>query len=161
MIFAKAKISCFTLNLFQLTTSNMRSSRAFGFNSKPKKGGYDEDLAGTPGPNNYATHNDNTTRTRAPISSLSTRTYIPGDPTLKPGPGAYSPEKVQFNNHNIHATCTRWHKFIKRVTHPNSEKILGDKRFFNFRLTSTNQELPASLSESNILNTRHLSLLSK
>jgi len=81
----------------KLTTSNMRASRAFGFNSKTKKGGYDEDLAGTPGPNNYATHNDNTTRTRAPIPSLSTRTYIPGDPTLKPGPGAYSPEKV-----NIH-----------------------------------------------------------
>ena len=74
----------------------MKASRAFGFNSKPKKGGYDEDLAKTPGANHYATHDDNVNRVKAPIPSLATRTYIPGDPTLKPGPGAYSPEKVSF-----------------------------------------------------------------
>ena len=74
----------------------MKAGRAFGFNSKPKKGGYDEDLAQAPGPNHYGAHDDNKTRRKAPVPSLSTRTYIPGDPTLKPGPGAYSPEKVWF-----------------------------------------------------------------
>lgn len=81
----------------KLTTSNMKSSRAFQFNSKTKKGGYDEDLKKTPGPNAYGVHNANATKIRAPIPSLGTRTYIPGDPTLKPGPGAYSPEKVTIH----------------------------------------------------------------
>lgn len=81
----------------KIVTSNTKSSRAFGFNSKPIKGGYDEDLHKTPGPSAYALHDDNTTRVKAPHVSLSTRTYIPGDPTQKPGPGAHSPEKV-----NIH-----------------------------------------------------------
>jgi len=81
----------------KLTTSGMKSSRAFGFNSKPIKGGYDEDLHKTPGPSAYALHNDNTTRVKAPCSSLATRNYIPGDPTQKPGPGAHSPEKVTIN----------------------------------------------------------------
>lgn len=78
----------------KLTTSNMKGSRAFGFNSKPKKGGYDEDLGKTPGPSNYALHDDNKTRKKQPHMSISSRTYIPGDPTQKPGPGAHSPEKV-------------------------------------------------------------------
>lgn len=79
----------------------MKSSRAFQFNSKTKKGGYDEDLKKTPGPNAYGDHNANATKIRAPIPSLGTRTYIPGDPTLKPGPGAYSPEKVHFCVKNV------------------------------------------------------------
>jgi len=78
----------------KLITSQTKSSRAFGFNSKPKKGGFDEDLQQTPGPSAYALHNDNATRVKAPANSMSTRTYIPGDPTQKPGPGAHSPEKV-------------------------------------------------------------------
>lgn len=81
----------------KLTTSNMKGSRAFAFNSKPMKGGYDEDLAQTPGPSAYALHNDNSTRKKAALSSMASRTYIPGDPTQKPGPGAHSPEKVIVN----------------------------------------------------------------
>merc|ERR1719318_915874 len=78
----------------KLVQSTTKSSRAFGFNSKPTKGGYDEDLAGGPGPSGYAIHEPNTTKPRAPVPSMSKRTYIPGDPTQKPGPGAHSPEKV-------------------------------------------------------------------
>lgn len=81
----------------KVVQSNTKSSRAFGFNSKTKKGGYDEDLKQTPGPCAYGLHDDNKTMKRAPAASMSTRTYIPGDPTQKPGPGAHSPEKVTIN----------------------------------------------------------------
>ena len=84
----------FTPLYHQVVQSNTKSSRAFGFNSKTKKGGYDEDLKQTPGPCAYGLHDDNKTMKRAPAASMSTRTYIPGDPTQKPGPGAHSPEKV-------------------------------------------------------------------
>merc|ERR1719210_1987265 len=61
----------------KLTTSNMKAGRAFGFNSKPKKGGYDEDLAQAPGLNHYGAHDDNKTRRKAPV------------PSQAPGPNHY------------------------------------------------------------------------
>ena len=36
----------------------------------------------------------NVTKNRKPIFSMNARNYAPGDNTLKPGPGTYSPERV-------------------------------------------------------------------
>jgi len=48
----------------------------------------------TPGPGAYAQADPNVYKGRAPLYTLRPRVAMPGDSTLKPGPGAHSPEKV-------------------------------------------------------------------
>ena len=48
-----------------------------------------------PGPGTYTTTNPNQYKLKAPLYSLGARRNLPGDSTLKPGPGAHSPEKVR------------------------------------------------------------------
>lgn len=48
----------------------------------------------TPGPGTYKVVCPNTYRTKQPKYSLKGRKFLPGDRTMKPGPGIYSPEKV-------------------------------------------------------------------
>ncbi|XP_031561561.1 outer dense fiber protein 3-like [Actinia tenebrosa] len=71
-----------------------RSLPAFSMTGRSKIGGFHEDLQRTPGPGTYKVCNPNTFKSRKPIYSINGRNYAPGDSTLKPGPGAYSPEKV-------------------------------------------------------------------
>lgn len=47
-----------------------------------------------PGPGKYDAGNMDSMKQKAPAFSLSTRTQLPSDDTKKPGPGAYSSEKV-------------------------------------------------------------------
>lgn len=47
-----------------------------------------------PGPGKYDAANMDAMKAKAPAFSLSTRTQLPSDDTKKPGPGAYSAEKV-------------------------------------------------------------------
>ena len=48
----------------------------------------------TPGPGAYSWGSPDVYRYRSPIYSITARNSIPGDSTMKPGPGAHSPEKV-------------------------------------------------------------------
>lgn len=48
----------------------------------------------TPGPGTYRVWNPNIVKFKHPAYSITGRNAMPGDSTKKPGPGAYSPEKV-------------------------------------------------------------------
>lgn len=48
----------------------------------------------TPAPGAYESCDANQYKHKSPSFSLSTRYPVPSDTTLKPGPGAYTPEKV-------------------------------------------------------------------
>ena len=48
----------------------------------------------TPSPGAYEAADTNRYKNKSPSFSLSTRYTVPSDHTMKPGPGAYSPEKV-------------------------------------------------------------------
>lgn len=56
-------------------------------------GSFHEDLAKTPGPCAYNISNPGKYRMKAPEYSMLSRNAPPGDTTVKPGPGAHSPEK--------------------------------------------------------------------
>ena len=58
---------------------------------------FDQDLSKTPGSAHYKVVDPNLYKTRAPTHFMSTRVFMPTDRTLKPGPGAYCPEKVTAN----------------------------------------------------------------
>uniref|UniRef100_A0A670JBC2 Outer dense fiber protein 3-like n=1 Tax=Podarcis muralis TaxID=64176 RepID=A0A670JBC2_PODMU len=58
-------------------------------------GSFYEDLSKTPGPCNYRLVDPSVYKNRPPHFSMLARNMPPGDNTLKPGPGAYSPEKVR------------------------------------------------------------------
>uniref|UniRef100_A0A493T324 Outer dense fiber of sperm tails 3B n=1 Tax=Anas platyrhynchos platyrhynchos TaxID=8840 RepID=A0A493T324_ANAPP len=58
-------------------------------------GAFYQDLCKTPGPCNYRVVDANVYKSRAPQYSMLARNELPGDTTLKPGPGAYSPSTVR------------------------------------------------------------------
>lgn len=49
----------------------------------------------TPGPCNYRVVDTGVYKNRPPHYSIIARNMLPGDTTIIPGPGAYSPEKVR------------------------------------------------------------------
>ena len=56
----------------------------------------------TPSPGAYEAADTNRYKNKSPSFSLSTRYTVPSDHTMKPGPGAYSPEKVHKSNQSPH-----------------------------------------------------------
>ena len=58
--------------------------------SRPK----DAKIYVTPAPGAYDSCDTNHTKSKSPAFSLSTRYVVPTDVAMKPGPGAYTPEKV-------------------------------------------------------------------
>lgn len=82
-------------NMTGLTTeSKKRSAPNYSLVGRSKQGGFDEDLARTPGPGAYKTPVPNIYKTCPPQYSMTSRNVMPGDGTVKPGPGAHSPENV-------------------------------------------------------------------
>jgi len=77
--------------------SGRRQAPIFSQRGRSKIGGFDEDLQKTPGPGTYTVTDPSTYKNKAPLYTLRPRTEMPGDGTLKPGPGAHSPEKVIIN----------------------------------------------------------------
>lgn len=76
---------------------NRFASAAYSMAGRGLTGGFAEDLAKTPGPGRYNAITPDTYIRRNPAYSMLGRSYLPGDSTIKPGPGAYSPEKVYIN----------------------------------------------------------------
>ncbi|KAK3751848.1 hypothetical protein QZH41_009668 [Actinostola sp. cb2023] len=74
-----------------------RSLPAFSMTGRSKIGSFHEDLKQTPGPGTYKVVAPNIIKTKKPIYSMNGRNYLPGDSTLKPGPGAHYPERVYIN----------------------------------------------------------------
>jgi len=71
-----------------------QSAPQFSMVGRSKVGGFDEDLKKTPGPCAYnLAEGTNSYKPKAAQYSISSRTYAPGDGTIKPGPGAHSVDK--------------------------------------------------------------------
>lgn len=67
------------------------SAPQYTMTGRSRIGGFDEDLKKTPGPCAYnLSESTNSFKTKAPIYSITSRTYMPEDATVKPGPGAHS-----------------------------------------------------------------------
>ncbi|XP_069485581.1 ciliary microtubule associated protein 1B [Ambystoma mexicanum] len=64
---------------------------------RSKIGSFAEDLQKTPGPGTYRVTDPSSYKNRPPNYSMTARNELPGDNTMKPGPGAYAPEKVYLN----------------------------------------------------------------
>ncbi|ODM95133.1 Outer dense fiber protein 3 [Orchesella cincta] len=70
-----------------------------------------------PGPGKYEAGSMDAMKQKAPAFSLSTRTQLPSDDTKKPGPGAYSAEKVNLNLAPAHSFGIKHSPYIisKRI----------------------------------------------
>jgi len=73
---------------------NKNAAAAYSFTGRSKIGGFSEDLQKTPGPGTYRVTAPDVNKNKAAQYSMNGRNFLPGDATLKPGPGAHSPEKV-------------------------------------------------------------------
>jgi len=81
------------------TMSKPKATPSYSLASKPK----DAKKYVTPAPGAYESADTNQYKAKAPSFSLSTRYNIPSDTAMKPGPGAYLPEKVNFDRPPHHA----------------------------------------------------------
>lgn len=68
-----------------------------GIRSRPGVGGFSEDLQKTPGPGAYKVPDPNLYKGRCPAVSMTGKNVLPGDSTVKPGPGSHKPEGVTAN----------------------------------------------------------------
>eukprot|EP00117_Sycon_ciliatum_P017011 scpid83297/ scgid16198/ Outer dense fiber protein 3; Outer dense fiber of sperm tails protein 3 len=73
---------------------NKQAASSWTMTKRSQTGGFSEDLSKTPGPGRYDTTEPSTYKRKSPHYSMQGRSYMPGDSTQKPGPGAHSPEKV-------------------------------------------------------------------
>ncbi|VTJ89105.1 Hypothetical predicted protein [Marmota monax] len=72
------------------------SQPSYSIKGRSKLASFSDDLhkARTPGPAAYRQTDVQVTKFKAPQYTMAARVEPPGDKTLKPGPGAHSPEKV-------------------------------------------------------------------
>ncbi|KAJ8032621.1 Outer dense fiber protein 3 [Holothuria leucospilota] len=75
----------------------MSSAPVYSMTGRSKIGGFDADLQKTPGPCTYNVTNPSIYKNKRPQYSMTGRNVMPSDSTMKPGPGAHSPEKVYIN----------------------------------------------------------------
>lgn len=80
--------------------SQKKQSPSYTVTGRSKIGGFHEDLQKTPGPGNYNIVPNGKYKTEQPHYSMLGRNAMPGDGTLKPGPGSHSPEKVTVNKNS-------------------------------------------------------------
>ena len=96
-----------------MTNPKVKDTPSYSLGSRPKEA----KKYITPAPGAYESCDTRKYKSQPPSYSLSIRYPVPSDITLKPGPGAYTPEKV-------HLLClitaeTLWKKFgIWQLTYP-------------------------------------------
>lgn len=71
---------------------NKKAAPAFSISGRQKE--FVDDRVHTPGPGAYNNANPDSFKPKSPSYSVSSRYTLPSDHSTKPGPGAYSPEKV-------------------------------------------------------------------
>ena len=79
-------------DLTKLYLEQQKDNPSYSLASRPK----DAKKYITPAPGAYESADTNNYKKKAPTYSLSMRFNVPSDVALKPGPGAYLPEKVVF-----------------------------------------------------------------
>ncbi|XP_068083198.1 ciliary microtubule associated protein 1A isoform X1 [Anabrus simplex] len=75
---------------------NKKQAPAFTISGRQKEQLDDRVL--TPGPGTYNDAKPDNYKSKSPAYSISSRFQLPSDSTMKPGPGAHSPEKVRLDN---------------------------------------------------------------
>lgn len=73
---------------------NKKAAPAFSISGRQKEAV--DDRVNTPGPGAYNSASADSIKPRSPAFSVSSRYTLPSDHGAKPGPGAYSPEKVNI-----------------------------------------------------------------
>ena len=99
------------------THAKIKDTPSYSLGSRPK----DAKIYVTPAPGAYESCDTNQYKGKSPAFSLSTRYVIPSDVAMKPGPGAYTPEKVRFTITNQlmsfwHLLFLQTNKFPHRYT---------------------------------------------
>jgi len=84
----------------QMKSSQHKSSYAYTMRPKTDYNGFSTDLSKTPGAGTYAIADPNTTKRKSASYTMKGRSYMPGDSTQKPGPGAHRPEDVRITRRN-------------------------------------------------------------
>jgi hypothetical protein len=80
--------------------SSKRQAPSYTVTGRSKIGSFHEDLQKTPGPGNYNIVNPGKYKNEQPHYSMLGRNNMPGDSTVKPGPGTHSPERVLINKNS-------------------------------------------------------------
>ena len=75
------------------------SSPCYTLRAKTSGRSFSDDLAKTPGPAGYKVVPPSRYKRCPPCYSLSARSFMPGDSTQKPGPGAHYPERSYTTLH--------------------------------------------------------------
>ena len=101
----------------------MKDTPSYSLGSRPKEA----KKYITPAPGAYESSDTNQYKDKAPAFSLSIRYPVPADTALKPGPGAYTPEKVSRGG----GAGLELAEFVAGLLHDNP----SDSRFVLFRLT--------------------------
>ena len=73
---------------------SIRTAPAFSISGRQKE--FRDERTLIPGPGTYENPNADIIKAKSPAYSVSSRYQLPSDDNLKPGPGAYSPEKVSY-----------------------------------------------------------------
>lgn len=68
---------------------------------RSKTGNFYDDVTKTPSPVAYRVPGPNTYKTKSAQYSITGRNLMPGDASVKPGPGAHSPERVTINKPHL------------------------------------------------------------
>ena len=92
------------------THAKIKDTPSYSLGSRPK----DAKIYVTPAPGAYESCDTNQYKGKSPAFSLSTRYVIPSDVAMKPGPGAYTPEKVLFTTTN--RLKTFYHNYFYKLT---------------------------------------------
>lgn len=83
-----------TLHGPSMKLSQHKSSHSYTMRPKTDYNDFAKDLSKTPGAGSYNTPDPNTTKKKSALYTMKGRSYMPGDSTQKPGPGAHRPEDV-------------------------------------------------------------------
>lgn len=93
---------------------NRASSACYSLGARQQLGSFDTDYAKTPGPARYRVTTPEIYQRKAPAYSMLSRSFMPGDVTKKPGPGAHSPEKCTITRRSMpsHSMGIRHSEYI-------------------------------------------------
>lgn len=121
--------------------ANIKTAPAFSISGRLKE--FADDKVLTPGPGTYENANTDVIKPKPPAYSVSARYQIPCDDGNKPGPGAYSPEKVNIYFLMFLFSIVDYNNMLNIYKFKLIGKVLVELFFFVFRIICTDSMLYA------------------